>query len=34
MSRIIKSGPGWRVGWDFNANEFKGLVGTDDWALS
>jgi len=33
MSRIIKSGPGWRVGWDSSADEFKGLVGTDDWAL-
>jgi hypothetical protein len=33
MSRIVKSGKGWRIGWDPQADEFKGLVGTDDWAL-
>jgi hypothetical protein len=33
MERIIKSGSGWRVGWDSASKEFKGLVGTDDWAL-
>jgi hypothetical protein len=33
MERLLKSGPGWRVGWDPTAPEFKGLVGTDDWAL-
>jgi hypothetical protein len=33
MERIIKSGPGWRVGWDADSEEFKGLIGTDDWAL-
>ncbi len=33
MARIVKSGPGWRIGWDADAEVFKGLVGTDDWAL-
>lgn len=33
MERVIKSGLGWRIGWNPTAPEFKGLVGTDDWAL-
>jgi hypothetical protein len=33
MARIVKSGPGWRIGWDTEAEAFKGLVGTDEWAL-
>ncbi|ALF53692.1 hypothetical protein ACX27_13935 [Nostoc piscinale CENA21] len=33
MERLIKSGVGWRIGWNPNALEFKGLVGTDDWAI-
>ncbi|MBD2493792.1 DUF1818 family protein [Nostoc sp. FACHB-280] len=33
MERLIKSGVGWRIGWNPNAPEFKGLVGTDDWAI-
>lgn len=33
MERILKSGSGWRVGWDSSATEFKGLVGSDRWAL-
>jgi hypothetical protein len=33
MARLIKSGSGWRLGWDAEAETFKGLVGTDDWAL-
>lgn len=33
MSRLLKSGPGWRIGYDPEAPAFKGLVGTDDWAL-
>jgi len=33
MERVIKSGKGWRIGWNPQANEFKGLVGTDDWAI-
>lgn len=33
MERVIKSGAGWRVGWNPNPAEFKGLVGGDDWAI-
>ncbi|MFQ4144808.1 DUF1818 family protein [Chlorogloeopsis sp. ULAP02] len=33
MERVIKSGSGWRIGWSPSAPEFKGLVGTDDWAI-
>jgi hypothetical protein len=33
MERLIKTGAGWRIGWNPNASEFNGLVGTDDWAI-
>ncbi|MDB9448140.1 DUF1818 family protein [Anabaenopsis sp. FSS-46] len=33
MEHLIKSGAGWRIGWKPNAATFKGLVGTDDWAI-
>lgn len=33
MARLVKSGPGWRIGYDPAAAEFRGLIGTDDWAL-
>lgn len=33
MERVVKSGAGWRIGWNPNAAEFKGLLGTDDWAI-
>lgn len=33
MERLIKSGLGWRFGWNPNNVEFKGLVGGDDWAI-
>ena len=33
MERVIKSGTGWRIGWNPDAPEFKGLVGTQDWAI-
>ena len=33
MSRIVKRGLGWCLGWDPEALEFKGLVGGDDWAI-
>ena len=33
MERVVKSGAGWRIGWNPNAGEFKGLVGADDWAI-
>lgn len=31
--RQLKSGPGWRLGWDSEAEKFQGLLGTDDWAI-
>lgn len=33
MDRIVKTGSGWRIGYDPNAAEFKGIVGADDWAI-
>lgn len=33
MARQVKSGSGWRLGWDAEASEFRGLVGGDDWAI-
>jgi hypothetical protein len=33
MERLVRSGSGWRIGWNPNAAEFKGLVGGDDWAI-
>ena len=33
MMRRLKQGEGWRLGWDPNALEFQGLVGTTDWAV-
>lgn len=31
--RQLKSGPGWRLGWNSETTEFWGLIGTDDWAI-
>ena len=31
--RVLKSGAGWRIGWNPAVAEFQGLVGSDDWAL-
>jgi hypothetical protein len=33
MERVIKSGTGWRLGWNPEAKEFQGLVGGDGWAI-
>jgi hypothetical protein len=33
MARQLRSGPGWRVGWDGSALAFQALVGADDWAV-
>lgn len=33
MARLLKSGQGWRIGWDPDAIAFNGLVGADDWSL-
>ncbi|MDJ0735159.1 MAG: DUF1818 family protein [Nostocaceae cyanobacterium] len=33
MDRVLKTGIGWRIGWNPSAPKYKGLVGTDDWAI-
>lgn len=33
MERIIKSGQGWILGWDRNAAEFTGLIGSEEWSI-
>ncbi|MEA5616746.1 DUF1818 family protein [Cronbergia sp. UHCC 0137] len=33
MQQIIKSGTGWRIGWNPQAVEYKGLVGTENWSI-
>ena len=33
MAKILKQGNGWRLGWNPEAGEFKGLVGGDEWAI-
>ena len=30
---MIKSGQGWRVGWNPHAPVYKGLIGADNWAI-
>ncbi len=32
MQKVLKSGAGWRIGWNPD-REYPGLVGSDDWAL-
>jgi hypothetical protein len=32
MQKVLKSGVGWRVGWNPN-NNYPGLIGSDDWAI-
>ena len=32
MQKVLKSGAGWRVGWN-PTNTHPGLVGSDDWAF-
>ncbi len=29
----LKTGKNWRVGWNDEADVFKGLVGADDWSV-
>ncbi|MEB3359700.1 MAG: DUF1818 family protein [Synechococcales bacterium] len=31
--RQVKQGDGWRLGWNPDADQFKGLIGGDGWAL-
>ncbi len=33
MARQLRSGVGWRVGWEPEALTFQALVGADDWAV-
>lgn len=33
MTRHVKSGTGWRLGWDSDAPRFKGLVGGEVWSV-
>ncbi len=33
MTRILKRGDGWRLGWDPAQQDFPGLIGAEDWAL-
>ncbi len=32
MQKVLKSGAGWRIGWN-PTNAYPGLVGADDWAI-
>jgi predicted GNAT superfamily acetyltransferase len=33
MKRILKNGDGWRIGWNPQAEKYKGLVGNEEWAI-
>ncbi|MEG3868405.1 DUF1818 family protein [Microcoleus sp. MON2_D6] len=33
VERVIKTDVGWRLGWNPEAQEFKGLVAGDGWAI-
>jgi hypothetical protein len=33
VSKVIKSGTGWRLGWDADRGRYPGLIGADDWAM-
>ncbi|MEG4207771.1 DUF1818 family protein [Microcoleus sp. Pol7_A1] len=33
VERVIKTGSGWRLGWNPEAEEFQGLVAGDGWAI-
>jgi len=33
MGRLLRSGDGWRIGWDPDAPTYRGLIGGDGWAL-
>ncbi len=33
VDRVIKTGDGWRLGWNPDAAEFQGLVAGDGWAI-
>ena len=33
MERVVKTGSGWRLGWNPQATGYQGLVGGEDWAI-
>jgi Domain of unknown function (DUF1818) len=33
MDKVLKSGLGWRMGWNPHGNPYQGLVGGEDWAF-
>ncbi len=33
MDRVLKTGIGWRIGWNPSAPQYQGLVGTGEWAI-
>ncbi|MEG4015060.1 MULTISPECIES: DUF1818 family protein [unclassified Microcoleus] len=33
VERVIKTGSGWRLGWNPEAEEFQGLVAGEGWAI-
>jgi hypothetical protein len=33
MRRSLLQGPGWRIGWNPEAEVYQGLVGDDHWAV-
>lgn len=33
MSRLLKKGKGWRIGWDTENKQYQGLIGSESWAI-
>lgn len=33
MEKLLKTGSRWRLGWNPQAELYKGLVGSDEWAI-
>ena len=33
MTKLLKKGHQWRIGWNSDAKKYQGLVGSDDWAI-
>lgn len=33
MQKILRTGKGWRLGWNAIAPDYPGLVGGEDWAM-
>ena len=33
MSRLLKKGQGWRVGWHPQGEKYQALIGADSWAI-